>query len=386
MASTRTDRPGPRDARLRIAVCNWRDLAHPRAGGAEVYAQALARRWSALGHEVDLLCAAVPGRPPVEDRDGYRILRGGSRLTVYREARHALAPARGLDLVLECVNTKPFDIARRLPHLPVVALVHQLAREVWDYEVPFPASVAGRRFLEPRWLSRMSDVPALTISESSRLSLLAAGLRDVTVVPVGVDVSSLGDRPPKAASPTLAFCGRLVASKRPDHAIAAFHHVRRVHPDARLVVIGTGPLEATLREAAGAGVEFVGRADHATKLALMARAHALVVTSVREGWGLVVSEAAAVGTPAAVYDVPGLRDSAAAGRGRVCHADPASLADALIDALPGWMDRPPPPVPWGGATSWDDAADEVLDRALDALLRSRDGPTRASRAPERRIA
>jgi glycosyltransferase involved in cell wall biosynthesis len=34
-----------------------------------------------------------------------------------------------------------------------------------------------------------------------------------------------------------------------------------------------------------------------------------LVPGVREGWGLVVSEANAMGTPAVAYDVPGLRDS-----------------------------------------------------------------------------
>ena len=41
----------------------------------------------------------------------------------------------------------------------------------------------------------------------------------------------------------------------------------------------------------------------------MAEAHVLLMTSVREGWGLVVTEANACGTPAVVYNVPGLRDS-----------------------------------------------------------------------------
>jgi glycosyltransferase involved in cell wall biosynthesis len=41
----------------------------------------------------------------------------------------------------------------------------------------------------------------------------------------------------------------------------------------------------------------------------MSRAHVLLVPGVREGWGLVVSEANAMGTPAVAYDVPGLRDS-----------------------------------------------------------------------------
>ncbi len=35
----------------------------------------------------------------------------------------------------------------------------------------------------------------------------------------------------------------------------------------------------------------------------------ILVTSIKEGWGLIVTEAASQGTPAVVYDVDGLRDS-----------------------------------------------------------------------------
>ena len=45
---------------MRILVYNWRDLAHPLAGGAEVYTDAVATEWVAAGHEVTLFAAALP--------------------------------------------------------------------------------------------------------------------------------------------------------------------------------------------------------------------------------------------------------------------------------------------------------------------------------------
>ena len=86
----------------------------------------------------------------------------------------------------------------------------------------------------------------------------------------------------------------------------------------------------------------------------MARAHVHVATSVREGWGLVVSEAAALGTPTVAYDVPGLRDSTRAAGGVVVPPTP----DALVAWLPvgaaaveGRAIRRSPTR--GGAHSWD---------------------------------
>jgi glycosyltransferase involved in cell wall biosynthesis len=54
---------------------------------------------------------------------------------------------------------------------------------------------------------------------------------------------------------------------------------------------------------------FWGSVNEKEKLLLMGRSHLLLHASVKEGWGLVVVEAASQGTPAIVYDVAGLRDS-----------------------------------------------------------------------------
>jgi glycosyltransferase involved in cell wall biosynthesis len=66
----------------------------------------------------------------------------------------------------------------------------------------------------------------------------------------------------------------------------------------------------------------------------MRRSHLIVVTSVKEGWGLIVSEAASQGTPAVVYDVDGLRDSVRHQEtGLVVAAQPTALAAAAAELL-----------------------------------------------------
>ena len=103
---------------------------------------------------------------------------------------------------------------------------------------------------------------------------------------------------------------------------------------------------------AGPGVTFLGRVSEEEKRERLGRAHALVATSVREGWGLVVTEAAASGTVAIGYDVAGLRDSIGASGGILTRADPASLAAGLVRLLPsvaggyGPRARPAGVVPW----------------------------------------
>ncbi|MGI9005785.1 MAG: glycosyltransferase [Streptosporangiaceae bacterium] len=164
----------------------------------------------------------------------------------------------------------------------------------------------------------------------------------------------------KEPVPTVIFIGRLSANKRPGHAIRAFTLLRRRMPDAQMWVIGSGPEEARLRRAAVPGVSFLGRVTEQEKRERLARAHALVATSVREGWGLVVTEAAANGTVSIGYDVPGLRDSIRASGGVLTRADPASLAFGLFGLLSSIAGGYGPVARPAGVVSWAEVAAGIL--------------------------
>jgi len=344
---------------MNILVLAWRDLAHPSAGGAEVYTHQVARRWVRDGHAVTLFCAAVTGRPDTEAVDGVQVMRRGSQFSVYREAEsfYRRCPPGSFDVVIDEVNTRPFFAPRFVRDAPVTALIFQLADEIWHHEVPWPLAWIGRRWIEPRWLQPYSDVPVLTISESSRASLHEAGLRRVSVVPVGLEVVER-PLPQKEKEPTALFVGRLAANKRPAHAIAAFERARQSVPEAAMWIIGTGPLEKKLRRQ-HRDVTFFGRVDEDTKYELMARAHVLLAPSVREGWGMVVSEAAAVGTTTIAYDVPGLRDSVRAAGGVLVAPRIDSLGDELARRLPALAGGASSPSGAGVAT-WDEVATAIM--------------------------
>lgn len=354
---------------MRILVCNWKDQAHPHAGGAELYTNEVTRRWASAGHDVTLFAAAVPGEAAEEHADGVRIVRRGARTSVYAEARRWYEQQRGrFDLVIDEVNTRPFGCASWPGSARVVALVHQVAREIWRLELPPPAAWLGRYVLEPRWLRSLRDVPVLTVSPSSAESLRSYGVETVRVLPQGCSLPTR--RPPlgKEPDPTFLFVGRLAPVKQPDHALEAFRRIRRHLRRARLWVIGGGPLSGRLRAMAPPGVHFLGRVDDEEKFRRMASAHALLVTSVREGWGLVVSEAASVGTRAVAYARPGLVDSVRAARGILVPPHPAALAEASIDAWPA-LRHDGEPLPTGTA-SWDEVAARFLEASLEPAMSS----------------
>ena len=107
----------------------------------------------------------------------------------------------------------------------------------------------------------------------------------------------------------MVFSGRLKRAKRPDHAIKAFAIVKEKVPNAELWVFGDGPFRQTLERIAGPGVKFFGNLNNVERRELLSKSWVLIVPGLREGWGLNIIEANALGVPAVAYDVPGLRDS-----------------------------------------------------------------------------
>jgi glycosyltransferase involved in cell wall biosynthesis len=352
---------------MRILIYNWKDPSHPSAGGAEVFTHEVATRWAAAGHEITLFCARYPGSPELDEIDGIRIVRRGGRLTVYRQAPlFWRSVGRGnFDVVIDEVNTRPFLTPRFVHDTPVVCLIHQLAAEVWQEEMPPVLSHIGRYVMEPRWLRLYRDIPTVTVSESTRSDLERLGFRNIRLVTEGCSVKPPDTPPAKEQTPTLLFVGRLVRTKRPDHAVRAHALVRKQVPNATLWLVGDGYMRSKLERMAAPGTHFFGHVDEAQKLDLMGRAHLLLMPGVREGWGLVVIEANARGTPAVGYDIPGLRDSIRDGvTGVIVEPDPARLAAAavsLISEPKRLQELSRNASSYAETFSWDVTARDVLD-------------------------
>jgi glycosyltransferase involved in cell wall biosynthesis len=356
---------------MRILILSWKDLAHPAAGGAEVFTEEVARSLVARGHSVTLFAARADGKPEREVVKGVEIVRRGGRFGVYRAARGFWSEQSpdSFDVVVDEINTRPFLTPRWVRRTPIVALIYQLAREIWSYEMPFPASVLGRYVFEPWWLRAYRDIPAITVSPSSAESLVRHhGWRNVSVTPVGHTPHPMPDVA-KESDPTVVFLGRLVAMKRPQDAIKAFEIMAQKVPSAQLWVIGSGPLLERLRADAPSTVIFLGRIRAEEVRARLARAHVLITTSVREGWGLNVSEAAECGTPSIGYRVPGLVDSLEASGGALVDPAPQALGEALAAFFDGCLHLRP----IISTRPWPEVASVVESRLEEVVNRER-GP------------
>jgi glycosyltransferase involved in cell wall biosynthesis len=179
----------------------------------------------------------------------------------------------------------------------------------------------------------------VTVSEATRDELAGLGISPdrVAVVRNGLDPVP-PTVTPRAGTPRLVVLGRLVPHKRVEHALEVVARLRSRWPGLRLAVVGEGWWEEHLRaEAERLGVtdlvEFTGHVDEQAKHEQLAGAWLQLCPSVKEGWGLVVTEAGAHGTPTVGYrSSGGLRESVVDGRTGVLVDDLEEMV-AAVDRL-----------------------------------------------------
>lgn len=328
---------------MRIALLNWRDLTHPEGGGAERYAQTVCAGLARRGHDVTMFCAAHPGAAPVEEIDGYRIVRRGGRSTVYPATLRALirsSRAYGdYDVIVDTQNGLPFW-SPLVTRTPVVSLVHHVHREQWPVVFGRVMACIGWA-LESRVSPRVyRGSTYVTVSGRSRDELVGLGVRgdDIHVIHNGTDrPMALGV--PRAAAPTVVVLGRLVPHKRVELAIDTLGRLRDLVPDVELRIVGDGWWRHRVEEHARAvgladAVHFLGYVDEMTKHRELSRAWVALAPSAKEGWGLGVVEAGAHGVPTvAHHGAGGLSESIVDGRTGVLVHDVEGMARAAARLL-----------------------------------------------------
>ena len=366
-------------ARRRLLVVNFRDPAHPEAGGAELHLEWILREAVSRGFEVTWLASGFEGGAPEAELEGMRIARRGNwwnfNLVLPRVLRREFSsPAP--DLVIEDINKVPC-FTPRWTRSPVAVIVPHLFGSVALQETGplIGAYVVALESLIP-WIYRRCRF--VVISESTRDDLVRRGIdcARITVVHCGLDHETYRVDPTagKTEHPTIAFVGRLRRYKGLDWVMRTLPDVLARLPETKLVVLGDGPFAAELQRMASrlgveGAVEFHGFVSEAEKVRWMRRSWVLVQPSPKEGWGLTVVEAGACGTAVVATDAPGLRDSVSDGETglRVRYGDRRRMADALLSVLTDAALRERlgrGGVEWSRRFQWPDCA----ARSLDALL------------------
>jgi len=331
---------------MKILWFTWKDINDPYAGGAEVVSNQLAKRLVADGHEVVFLVRGFPGMAKEEIVNGYKVIRVGNYHTVYWEAyKYYKKHLQGwADLVIEEANIIPFFCNWYVKEKSIL-FFHNLGREIWFYEMGWLKGLIG--YLgEPIWLQflgKKRDI--ITISESTKKDLVRFGFKKnkIKIISEGIEIKPIANlQIEKFEKPTLLSLGALRAMKRADQIFLAFELAKKEIPDLQLIVAGctkgnfAKKVLAMIEESPFKdSIQCLGKVSPERKIELMQKSHLIAVTSTREGWGLIVTEANSQGTPAVVYDVQGLRDSVKNLKtGYICEKNtPENLSKKIKKAL-----------------------------------------------------
>lgn len=344
---------------MKIIWFSWKDVKNPLAGGAEVVGNELCKRLVEDGHEVVFLTARykkVKSQKPIKSKkeeiiDGYKVIRVGNRFTVYWETyKYYKKNLQGwADVVIDEINTIPFFAKFYIKNedIKVFLFVHQLCREIWFYQMFLPFNVIGY-LLEPvyLWVLRRSEV--ITVSNSTKKDLEKYGFRkkNINIISEGINIEPLKKLESideiKYEKPTILSLGTVRAMKRTRDIVEAFEIAKETMPELQLIVAGNASdkygkktLEYVKQSKYTKDIKIYGHVDLVKKKELMQKSHLIAVTSVKEGWGLIVTEANSQGTPAVVYDVDGLRDSVKHNKtGFVCNENnPNNLSENMVNLL-----------------------------------------------------
>jgi glycosyltransferase involved in cell wall biosynthesis len=323
----------------RVHVLAWRDFADRDAGGSEPHAHEFMTRFAAAGFDVTHRTSAALGLPATDLRSGYRVVRRGTRFTVFPRAVGAelVRNMGAYDALIEIWNAVPF-MTPVWCRKPRIGFLHHVHGPMWEQILPAPMAKLGvlleSRFAPPFY----RRTTMLTPSDATRDELIKLGFRahKVTAVPNGVDPSFTpgGERSP---TPLVVAVGRLAPVKRFDRMIEAALVTKARVPALELVIGGEGPELPRLQRivaahGASGWIRFAGRLMDDDLIALYRRAWVISSASLAEGWGLTLTEAAAVGTPAVATDINGHRCSVIDGvTGVLAPID--RLGDAIADVL-----------------------------------------------------
>ncbi len=341
----------------------------PYIGGIETHTREVGRRLAHNGVDVTVLTSDPSGRLPArEKRDGIQIRRvkawpsdkdyyfapgvseiiaNGQWDVIHSQGCHTFVPPLAM-------------LAARRANIPYVVTFHTGGHSsAWrnrirglQWTVLHPLLVGAKR-----WIG-VSQYEANYFR--NRLNLPDDRL---VVIPNGSDLPELAE--PVEVQPGLIISvGRLERFKGHQRVIAALPKVREQYPDARLLILGSGPYEAALREL----TSDLGLSDHVEIRAIppgerrqmaatLAQASLVVLLSEAESHPVAVMEALLLGRPVLVANTSGLHELAERQLVRAIplESSPAEAATAIVEELQHPFVRSDLILP-----TWDDCAANLL--------------------------
>jgi glycosyltransferase involved in cell wall biosynthesis len=314
-----------------LAICLVYDRLYPvSVGGAERWYRLLAERLSQQGYRVTYVTSEhwEAGHAPAIP--GVRIVALRSQGDLYYRERRRALPLLTFGLAVGWHlyrHGRDYDLVHTSAMLNATALIagclaplrgYRLILDWWEvwtrhYWREYLGSIAGSAgwFLQRRVAHLRHQPIAYSRLHADRLRRFRHG-DEIPILRGLLDENWAVDKPIPAA-PLVASAGRLISEKQTAAIPPALAIAREQLPELRAVIYGAGPNANRVRQAIGAAglhsvIDLPGFVSEEELRDTLRRALCLVLLSRREGFGLIVAEAAALGVPSVVLRHP---DSAA---------------------------------------------------------------------------
>jgi glycosyltransferase involved in cell wall biosynthesis len=347
-------------------------------GGVERHVLEVSTRLAAGGEPVEVICTEPGGPKLKEEQRGEVSIRSVRSWPADRD--YYLAPG-----LWRQMSRRPADIIHVQSYHTLVAPLAML--RALTLRIPYVVTFHGgghssglrnrsrgfQRVLLRPLLARAARLVAVARFEIDQYGAeLDLPAERFALIPNGTELSlSKAAGVERVGPPTLASIGRLEKYKGHHRVIRAFPEILRRLPEARLLIVGSGPYEEELRRQAaelglGEAIEFtsVAAGDADAMGALLGRVSLVILMSEFETHPLVALEAASAGCRLLVADAGGLAEIAAQGLARPIplEADPVVVAEAAIEEL-----GKPAPEGRPDLISWDESAAMLAELYREVL-------------------
>jgi len=307
-----------------LRICIIYDCLFPYTiGGAERWYRNLAERLAAEGHRVTYVTLRQWEKDEYGEVAGVDVVAVGPRCSLYNDAgaRRIGPPLKfGLGVLWHMLrHGRSYDVVHTASFPFFSLLAVGLLRPLFGYRIvvdwfEFWSRGYWREYLGPfkGWIgwcvqALCARVPqqAFCLARLTADRIAAQGINGPITIIGGAYEGSLEPHQPLVADPTVVFAGRHIPEKRVGAVIPAVMAARESLPELGACIFGTGPETPALVAAAqrvaettGASpIEICGRAPSAMVEDRLSRALCMLLPSSREGYGLIVIEAAAKGVP-----------------------------------------------------------------------------------------
>jgi glycosyltransferase involved in cell wall biosynthesis len=340
-----------------MRICLVYDCLFPyTVGGAERWYRNLGERLAADGHEVTYLTLRQWPRGGRGEVPGVDVVPVGPRLSLYTESgrRRILPPLLfGLGVLVHLArHGRRYDVVHTASFPYFSLLAAGLLRrprgyrlvvdwhELWSagYWREYLGPIGGRIGAAVQALCLRIPQRAFCFSHLYARRLHEGRVRGEVTVLEGEYAGPLEARPPARGEPVVVFAGRHIPEKQVPALVPALAEARRRLPGLRAEIYGDGPersevLRLRARHGLEDAIDVPGFVDAEQVDGALRHALCLVLPSRREGYGMVVIEAASQGTPSVVVAGPDNAAVELVSEGEngfvAASASPRDIADAI---------------------------------------------------------